>query len=128
MGTHSQSQSWILLFCSFNIQHTMPCVSVLPGQITRPGYLAVLCFHSLPTLIHFLQPMSLGGGSAWVLPGYSFVPYPFHEMLSSPRCKCSLAVALYLLVSLLGIVVFPVFSKYIWFWKGISATLLMLPS
>ena len=39
----------------------------------------------------------------------------FTEMLGS--CRCSLACVLYFLVTVLGIVVFAVLSKYIWFWE-----------
>ena len=46
----------------------------------------------------------------------------FYEMLTSLRCR--LAGILLLLVTLLGIVVFALFSKYMWFGE-ISATLLM---
>ena len=53
---------------------------------------------------------------------------PFYEVLGSHRCGCSLAVGLCLLVSLLGIVVFVVFSKIYMFWEDISAALLMPPS
>ena len=106
MGTHCQSPSQILLSHFSNIQYTMRCVPVLPVQITGAGYLAVLCFHSLPTLIIFLLSVNWGWGNVQVLLGHGFVSYPFREMLSFRRCRCSLAVVLYLLVSLLGIVVF----------------------
>ena len=112
--THSLS----LGFCfSVSLISSTPCnvSSVLPGQITRAGYLAVLCFHSLPTLILFLPPVSWGWGSARVPPGHGFVSYPFCEMLSSCRYRCKLDVVLYFLVFLLGIVVFAVFSKCLWF-------------
>ena len=39
------------------------------------------------------------------------VSYPLREALGSHRYRCSLAVMLYLLVSLLGIVVFVLFFK-----------------
>ena len=118
MGTCSQSPSRILLFRFSNIQYTMQCVSVLLVQITRAGYLAVLCFHFLPTVSPFLPPGGWVGGSARVLLGHGFVSYPLREMLTSHRCRCSLAVVLYLLVSHLGIVVFVVFSKLYMVWGG----------
>ena len=100
-----------------------------PGKITRAGYLAVLCFHSLPILILFLPLVSWGGGTAWGLLRHCFVSYHFsYEMLSSLRFRCSLGGVLYLLVTLLEVAVFAVFSKYVWFWEEISTTLLMLPS
>ena len=39
------------------------------------------------------------------------VSYPFHQTLGSLTCECSLAVVLCLPVSLLGLVVFVIFSK-----------------
>ena len=53
------------------------------------------------------------------------VSYPLREALGS---RSSLAVVLCLLVSLLGRVVFVVFSKIYMVWEEISAALLMLPS
>ena len=82
-----------------------------PGADYWARYLAVLCFLSLPTLILFLLPVILGGGSVWIPLSHGFVSYPFHEMLSSHRCRCSLAVILYLLFCLLGIAAFAVFSN-----------------
>ena len=58
VGTHSQ----ILLFHFPSIQHTVQCVSALPVQITRAGYLAVLHFFSLLTLTPFLLLVSWGMG------------------------------------------------------------------
>ena len=78
MGTCSQSPFQILLFRFSNIHYTVQCGSVLPVQITRAGYLAILCFQSLLTLISFLLLVTWGWGSARVPPGYSFVSYPFH--------------------------------------------------
>ena len=52
------------------------------------------------------------------VPGH--VSYPLHEALSSRGCGCGLAVVLYLLVSLLGIVVFVLFSNIYSFWGGNS--------
>ena len=43
--------------------------------------------------------------------GLWLVSYPFRQVLGSRKCGCSLAVVLCLLVSLLGLVVFVVFSK-----------------
>ena len=43
--------------------------------------------------------------------GPGLVSYPSHQALGSHTCGCSLAVVLCLLVSLLGLVVFVVFSK-----------------
>ena len=48
------------------------------------------------------------------------VSYPLCEVLGSCGCGCRLAVVVYLLVSLLGIVVFVVFSKIYMFLGGDS--------
>ena len=99
----------VLLFHFSNIQHPMHLVSAFRVWISRAGCLAVLGFHSLPILTPFFLPGSGVGehsGPAWPWP----VSYPLHVMLSSHRCRCILAVVLHPLVSLLGIVVFIVFS------------------
>ena len=64
--------------------------------------------------------------------GLRLVSYPLHQALGSCGCGCSLAVVLCLLVSLLGIVVFVVFSKIYIFLGGDSycpthAAILVLP-
>ena len=56
------------------------------------------------------------GRSGPARPG--LVSYPLREVLGSCRCRCSLAVVLCLLVSLLGIAVFVVFSKIYVFLGG----------
>ena len=91
----------------------MQCVSVLPVRIARAGYLAVLCFHSLPAPTPFLPLGSweAGSGEHSGPAGPRLVSYPLREVLSSRRCRCSLAVVLYPLVSLLDVVLFVGFSK-----------------
>ena len=99
----------VLLFRLSNIQHPVHLVSALRVQISRAGCLAVLGFHSLPVPTPFFPPgFGVGecSGPAWP----QLVPYPLRVMLSSHRCRCILAVVLHPLVSLLGIVVFIVFS------------------
>ena len=99
----------VLLFRFSNIQHPVHLVSALWVRISRAGCLAVLGFHSLPVLTPFFLPgFGVGErlGPAWPW----LVSYPLHVMLSSRRCRCILAVVLHPLVSLLGIVVFIVFS------------------
>ena len=54
------------------------------------------------------------------LTGLQLVSYPFHQALGSLKCVFSLAVVLCLLVSLLGLVVFVVFSKIYMFLGGDS--------
>ena len=99
----------VLLFHFSNTQHPMHLVSVLWVRISRAGCLAVLGFHSLPIPTPFFL---LGSGVGEHLgPAWSqLVAYPLCVMLSSHRCRCILAVVLHPLVSLLGIVVFIVFS------------------
>ena len=95
----------------------MQCVSALPVQMTRAGYLAVLGFHSFPALTpFFLLGSGLGGCSGPA--GPRLVSYPLCVMLSSHRCRCNLAVVLCPLVSLLEIVVFVVFSIIYMFLGG----------
>ena len=89
----------------------MHCVSALPVRMTRAGFLAVLGSHSLSALT-LLPLVGWGGVRGHSGPtGPWLVSYPLHKALGFRRCTCSLAVVLYLLVSLLGIVVFVVFSK-----------------
>ena len=76
VGTCSQ----VLLLHFPNIQHTMQCVFALLVQITRAGYLAVLGFHSLPTLTPLLLPVGWGGGSAQVPPGRGLYLTPFMRL------------------------------------------------
>ena len=64
--------------------------------------------------------------------GPGLVSYPFHQALGARTYGCSLAVVLCLLVSLLGLVVFVVFSKIYMFLGGDShcpthAAMLALP-
>ena len=86
----------------------MHCVCTLVWM-ARAGCLAVLGSLSLPAPTPLLPP-GAGVKGAQVLPR-RLVSYPLHKVLGSRRYKCSLAVVLYLLVSLLGIVVFVEFSK-----------------
>ena len=99
----------VLLFRFSNIQHPMHLVSAFQVQISRAGCLAFLGFHSLPVPTPFF-PEGFGVGEhlgpAWP----RLVSYPLRVMLSSRRCRCILAVVMHPLVSLLGIVVFIVFS------------------
>ena len=106
----------ILLFHFSSIQHPVHRVSVLLVRISRADYLAVLGFHSLPALTpFFLLGSGIGGRSGPA--ELQLISYLLSVMLSSCRCRCILAVVLYLLVSLLGIVVFVVFSKVYMFLK-----------
>ena len=99
----------VLLFHFSNIQHPVPLVSALQVQISTAGCLVVLGFDSLPIPTPFFPPGSGVGehsGPAWL----RLVSYPLRVMLRSHRCRGILAVVLHPLVSLLGIVVFIVFS------------------
>ena len=104
-GTYPQ----VFLFRFSNTQHPVHLVSVLPVQISRAGCLAVWGFHSLPILTPFF-PLGFGVGDGLGPAWPWLVSYPLHVMLSSHRCRCILAVVLHPLVSLLGVVVFIVFS------------------
>ena len=89
--------------------------------------------------MHVLCLRSGAGGWGWVFssPGLPLPPagswgeaclgpaeprvvsYPFHQALGSHTCRCSQAVVLCLLVSLLGLVAFVVFSKIQFFWEEV---------
>ena len=103
-----------------------------PVLMARAGYLAFLGSHSLPGLTPLL-PLVAGVRGPRVPPaGLGLVSYPLRDVLCSRRCGCSLALVLYLLVPVLGIVVFVVFSKICMFLGGDAhcpthATILALP-
>jgi len=99
-----------LLPCFLSIQGPprMHCVCALV-QVAGAGCSAVLGSVSLPLCLFFsCRELGKGhSGHAWL----GILSYPFHQALGSRWCSCSLAVVLCLLVSLLGLFEFVVFSK-----------------
>ena len=104
--THSP----VLLPCFPSIQDPTHALCLRSGAdgwgwvFSSPGLPLPPCFDSSPPARSWGE-VCLGPAR----PG--LVSYPFHQVLGSRRCGCSLAVGLCLLVSLLGLVVFVVFSK-----------------
>lgn len=60
----------------------MLCGSVLPEQISRTEYLAVLGFYSHPALFFFLLPLSWYSGRAWIQPDHEFATSSFSVRFS----------------------------------------------
>ena len=87
--------------------------------------LTVLGFSSLPNLSLLLPHVTWGRGRAWLGLARARLSYftLFFEVFSFPHVGnllCSVQVIL------LGLVVFAVFSCYMWFWEEISASVLIL--
>ena len=105
-GTHSQ----VLLSCSPSFQHPTHALCLCSGAdgwgwvFSSPGL-------PLPILSESSPPTRSWGEERSGPTGPLLVSYPFHQALGSCTCGCSLTIVLCLLVSLLGLVVFVVFSK-----------------
>ena len=97
---------------------------MLPEQISRAGYSVVLGLHPLPAPFLFHLPVSWGGGRVWVLPDHNFATLPF-SMRSSLFPKCRQTVVVFPVI-LSGLVVFAIFSYYMWFWEEVSVSSLTL--
>ena len=85
----------------------MYCVCALV-QNPGAGCSAVLGSLSLPA---DSSPPARGLGEGWLGPAWpGLVSYPLREALASRRCECGLDVVLCPVVSILGRVVFVIFS------------------